>query len=122
MLGPRGACAVSCVSTVMRALQCDKPKIGYKECFGKMVTREIDGVDVPFPINPQAACKCHVSCATCGYNGGKAGDVPDDHEMPSGPDDCITCDVGEVTPMFPDGTGKCKEHAFHLPGWVNPFD
>uniref|UniRef100_A0A7S2J6Y6 Uncharacterized protein n=1 Tax=Haptolina brevifila TaxID=156173 RepID=A0A7S2J6Y6_9EUKA len=46
---------------------------------------------------PVAACKCHHSCASCGYA-----------EQPTSMFDCITCaHGGPVTPVYVDGTGTC---------------
>ena len=42
-------------------------------------------------------CKCHASCAMCGYT-----------NVPTDANDCITCaDGGAVVSVYPDGTGTC---------------
>ena len=46
-------------------------------------------------------CKCHDTCATCGFN---------PEPTPTGDSDCITCkNGGPVTKVWDDGTGRCAQ-------------
>ena len=95
--------------------ECIECAVGYKEHKDEHNGSRycISVTDSPFPINPNGleqclenegdtttimGCRCHESCATCGYN-----------NFPVTDKDCITCPNGEgATPVFSDGRGYCE--------------
>ena len=95
--------------------ECIECAVGYKEHKDEYNgSRYCISVTVsPFPINPNGSekcfenegdtttitgCRCHESCATCGYS-----------NFPVTDKDCITCPNGEdATPVFSDGRGYCE--------------
>jgi hypothetical protein len=59
-------------------------------------------------------CKCHPTCASCGYASDESGYTPDDH-----PGDCITCaDGGPVNKLYDNGTGDCPTRNLDGSNWV----